>query len=162
MSDTDQPQPPEQQPDGPRIGVDEWVARADERTGVRGGRLAPLFARAERIPWWAILAAAVAFTALVPFLSSTEYVIRVGVDTLLFALLALGLNVVVGWAGLLDLGYIAFYGFGAYAYAILVVEPVRPALARGAHVTLVIVSRRCSGCCSGSRRAGCSATTSRS
>ena len=50
MSDTDQPQPPEQQPDGPRIGVDEWVARADERTGVRGGRFAPLFARAERLP----------------------------------------------------------------------------------------------------------------
>ena len=32
-------------------------------------------------------------------------------------LLALGLNVVVGWGGLLDLGYVAFYGFGAYAYA---------------------------------------------
>ena len=119
MSDTDQPQPPEQQPDGPRIGVDEWVARADERTGVRGGRLAPLFARAERIPWWAILAAAVAFTALVPFLSSSDYVVRVAVNTVLFALLALGLNVVVGWTGLLDLGFIAFYGFGAYAYAIL-------------------------------------------
>ena len=34
-------------------------------------------------------------------------------------LLALGLNVVVGWGGLLDLGYVAFYGIGAYAYAIL-------------------------------------------
>ena len=34
-------------------------------------------------------------------------------------LLALGLNVVVGWGGLLDLGYVAFYGFGAYAYAML-------------------------------------------
>ena len=119
MSDTDQTQPPEQQPDGPRIGVDEWVARADERTGVRGGRLAPLFARAERIPWWAILAGAVAITALVPFLSSSDYVVRVAVNTVLFALLALGLNVVVGWTGLLDLGFIAFYGFGAYAYAIL-------------------------------------------
>jgi ABC-type branched-subunit amino acid transport system permease subunit len=32
-------------------------------------------------------------------------------------LLALGLNVVVGWAGLLDLGYVAFYGIGAYTYA---------------------------------------------
>ena len=45
--------------------------------------------------------------------------IRVGVDTLIFALLALGLNVVVGFAGLLDLGYVAFYGFGAYLYALL-------------------------------------------
>ena len=34
-------------------------------------------------------------------------------------LLALGLNVVVGWGGLLDLGYIAFFGVGAYAYALL-------------------------------------------
>ncbi|MDX6437959.1 MAG: branched-chain amino acid transport system permease protein [Gaiellaceae bacterium] len=106
-------------PEGPKIGVDEWVARAEERTGVRGGPLAPLFTRAERLPWWAILAAAVAVTALVPFLSDSGYVIRVAVNTVLFALLALGLNVVVGWAGLLDLGFIAFYGFGAYAYAIM-------------------------------------------
>ena len=34
-------------------------------------------------------------------------------------LLALGLNIVVGYAGLLDLGYVAFYGFGAYGYAML-------------------------------------------
>ncbi|HEX2826433.1 MAG TPA: ABC transporter ATP-binding protein [Burkholderiales bacterium] len=38
---------------------------------------------------------------------------------LLFAMLALGLNIVVGYAGLLDLGYIAFFAVGAYAYALL-------------------------------------------
>ena len=38
---------------------------------------------------------------------------------LVFALLALGLNVAVGFAGLLDLGYVAYYGFGAYGYAML-------------------------------------------
>lgn len=38
---------------------------------------------------------------------------------LLFVLLGLGLNVVVGYAGLLDLGYIAFFAVGAYAYALL-------------------------------------------
>jgi branched-chain amino acid transport system permease protein len=106
-------------PEGPRIGVDEWVARAEERTGVPGGPLAPLLARAERVPWWAILAGTVAVSALVPFISDSDYVVRVAVNTVLFALLALGLNVVVGWAGLLDLGFIAFYGFGAYAYAIM-------------------------------------------
>ncbi|MBA3777516.1 MAG: ABC transporter ATP-binding protein, partial [Betaproteobacteria bacterium] len=37
----------------------------------------------------------------------------------LFVLLALGLNIVVGFAGLLDLGYIAFYAVGAYVYALL-------------------------------------------
>ena len=44
-------------------------------------------------------------------------------------LLALGLNIVVGYAGLLDLGYVAFYGFGAYVYAMLASRQVRPALA---------------------------------
>ena len=34
-------------------------------------------------------------------------------------LLALGLNVIVGWGGLLDLGFVAFFGVGAYTYAIL-------------------------------------------
>src|SRR5262245_65878898 len=37
----------------------------------------------------------------------------------LFVLLSLGLNIVVGFAGLLDLGYIAFYAVGAYVYALL-------------------------------------------
>jgi len=38
---------------------------------------------------------------------------------ILYVFLALGLNIVVGFAGLLDLGYIAFYGVGAYVYALL-------------------------------------------
>ena len=38
-------------------------------------------------------------------------------NTVLFMMLALGLNVVVGWGGLLDLGYLMFYGFGALTYA---------------------------------------------
>ena len=37
----------------------------------------------------------------------------------LYVMLGLGLNVVVGFAGLLDLGYVAFYGIGAYTYALL-------------------------------------------
>jgi ABC-type branched-subunit amino acid transport system permease subunit len=42
---------------------------------------------------------------------------QTGFNVVLYALLALGLNIVVGWAGLLDLGYIAFFGAGAYVYA---------------------------------------------
>src|SRR6185369_9972535 len=38
---------------------------------------------------------------------------------LLFTMLALGLNIVVGYAGLLDLGYVAFFAVGAYCYALL-------------------------------------------
>jgi branched-chain amino acid transport system permease protein len=45
--------------------------------------------------------------------------VRVLDFALLYIMLALGLNIVVGFAGLLDLGYIAFYGVGAYFYALL-------------------------------------------
>ena len=38
---------------------------------------------------------------------------------MIYTMLALGLNIVVGFAGLLDLGYIAFYAVGAYTYALL-------------------------------------------
>ena len=45
---------------------------------------------------------------------------------LLYVLLALGLNIVVGYAGLLDLGYVAFFAVGAYLYALAgVAAPVR-------------------------------------
>ncbi len=45
--------------------------------------------------------------------------VRVLDYTLLYIMLSLGLNIVVGYAGLLDLGYIAFYAVGAYLYALL-------------------------------------------
>jgi ABC-type branched-subunit amino acid transport system permease subunit len=137
---TDLPNPPETAPDGPRIGVDEWVARHGERAGLRGGPLAPLVARAERLPWWGLLAGAVAISALVPFISSSDYVIRVAVNTVLFALLAVGLNVVVGWAGLLDLGYVAFYGFGAYLYAMLSSEQFGVHMPAELAIPLVMIS----------------------
>lgn len=51
-----------------------------------------------------------------------DYWIDVLTLTGVYAVLALGLNLVVGWAGLLDLGYVAFYGIGAYTYALLSVH----------------------------------------
>jgi ABC-type branched-subunit amino acid transport system permease subunit len=115
------PRPPDEPPgtEGPRVGVDEWVARHEERRGARTGWTAPLLNAFERLPPWAVLAIGLAAGAAVPFLSDSDYVVRVAVNTVLFALLAVGLNVVVGWSGLLDLGFVAFYGFGAYLYAML-------------------------------------------
>jgi branched-chain amino acid transport system permease protein len=52
------------------------------------------------------------------FQAGTAWV-RIANFAILYVLLALGLNIVVGFAGLLDLGYIAFYAVGAYAYALL-------------------------------------------
>lgn len=50
---------------------------------------------------------------------SLKWVNNFGVQVLIYVMLAWGLNIVVGLAGLLDLGYVAFYAVGAYAYALL-------------------------------------------
>ena len=63
-----------------------------------------------------------ALGAIVPlgFLQAGDrYMFRVLDQALIYVLLALGLNIVVGYAGLLDLGYVAFYAVGAYLYALL-------------------------------------------
>ena len=63
-----------------------------------------------------------AIALIAPFLAQTlggNYWVRVLDFALLYIMLALGLNIVVGFAGLLDLGYIAFYAVGAYLMALL-------------------------------------------
>lgn len=57
------------------------------------------------------------FALVIPALAPNAYVMGVITRICLYALLALGLNVVVGFAGLLDLGYVAFFGIGSYVYA---------------------------------------------
>src|ERR687895_2789218 len=101
----------------PRLGTDEWVAEAETRTEQYHGFTAPARRAWDRVTPGARFALFLAVAAAFPFTTDSTFLQRVGVNVLLFALLALGLNIVVGWAGLLDLGYIAFYGFGAYAYA---------------------------------------------
>jgi ABC-type branched-subunit amino acid transport system permease subunit len=114
-----QPAPPPEPPSGPAIGQDEWVARHGERRQGRSGYVGQIEERLRRAPWWAWLLLFVAAFALLPAVADSGYVRRVAFDTVLYMLLALGLNVVVGWGGLLDLGYVAFYGIGAYTYALL-------------------------------------------
>jgi branched-chain amino acid transport system permease protein len=70
---------------------------------------------------WAGIALVAVALLLLPFAlaqAGTAWV-RIANLALLYVLLALGLNIVVGFAGLLDLGYIAFYAVGAYVYALL-------------------------------------------
>jgi len=50
---------------------------------------------------------------------SLKWVDNFGIQILIYVMLAWGLNVVVGFAGLLDLGYVAFYAVGAYSYSLL-------------------------------------------
>jgi branched-chain amino acid transport system permease protein len=66
--------------------------------------------------------AAIGLTALAlaaPLIVPNDYVMGVIARICLYSLLALGLNIVVGFAGLLDLGYVAFFGIGSYVYAFL-------------------------------------------
>ena len=60
------------------------------------------------------------FTFLVPVIFYDQrYILDLGILVLTYVMLGWGLNVVVGLAGLLDLGYVAFYAVGAYSYALL-------------------------------------------
>lgn len=52
-------------------------------------------------------------------LYASRYIIDIGILVLTYVMLGWGLNIVVGLAGLLDLGYVAFYAVGAYSYALL-------------------------------------------
>lgn len=57
--------------------------------------------------------------AMVPFITVNPYIISILTSALIYIVLAMGLNVVVGYAGLLDLGYVAFMAVGAYMSGIL-------------------------------------------
>ncbi|MFF5854092.1 branched-chain amino acid ABC transporter permease [Streptomyces sp. NPDC012751] len=64
--------------------------------------------------------------ALFPFTQTSDQYATLGVYILIFATVALGLNIVVGLAGLLDLGYVAFLGVGAYAASLVSGSPSSP------------------------------------
>jgi len=70
------------------------------------------------LPIWVWITVAVVLALIYPQLAG-RYGTDVAITVLFYICLGLGLNVVVGLAGMLDLGYIAFYGVGAYTYAIL-------------------------------------------
>jgi len=106
-------QPPDQQ----RVGTDEWVAQHEDRLERHTG-LAGLTRRVlGYVPPPARLALFALIAGSLPLWMGRGDLFVYGIFTLLYVLLGLGLNVVVGYAGLLDLGYIAFFGFGAYFYA---------------------------------------------
>ncbi|MEU1467788.1 branched-chain amino acid ABC transporter permease [Streptomyces sp. NPDC005761] len=70
------------------------------------------------------LAAALVAAFCFPFTQDTAEYALIGANILIFATVALGLNVVVGLAGLLDLGYVAFLGVGAYTAALVSGAPL--------------------------------------
>jgi branched-chain amino acid transport system permease protein len=100
------------------------------RTNGGGGGLRGWFGRLSWPVRAVILIAAAAGAYLLPYVSNVpligDQIITTGIDwssalfnMSVFVLLALGLNVVVGYAGLLDLGYVGFFAVGAYTVALL-------------------------------------------
>ncbi|MFF6786126.1 branched-chain amino acid ABC transporter permease [Streptomyces sp. NPDC012510] len=85
-------------------------------------RISTLTAKHRTVTMTGAFAAAAAF----PFTQSDDRYATIGVYILIFATVALGLNIVVGLAGLLDLGYVAFLGVGAYTAAMVSGSPSSP------------------------------------
>src|SRR4051812_24099962 len=74
---------------------------------------------------WLLWAAGALFLIGVPYLLQTTrvaFIVRLFGIAGLYMLLALGLNLVVGFVGLLDLGFMAFYAIGAYTAALLAIQ----------------------------------------
>lgn len=95
-----------------------------------GNRTASAPAQNDRGHLWAILAIAAA--AVYPFIDSALGFNRLGswLAIMVFVILAMGLNIVVGYAGLLDLGYAAFFIIGAYGNA-FITSPSSPFVRNG-------------------------------
>ena len=75
--------------------------------------------RIDRVPYWARSIAFLAAIAGLSYVEGDVYFTAVLVGVATYAMLGLGLNIVVGFAGLLDLGYAAFFAIGAYTTALL-------------------------------------------
>ena len=109
-----------------------WIAAthtARDETVARPGldpdsdHLVTTSANFNKVALFVVIAAALFYPPMATPFWQSVLVSQIGI----YVLLAIGLNVVVGWAGLLDLGFIAFYAIGSYTTAYLVgALPVRP------------------------------------
>ena len=91
------------------------TAIAVKKLGLEERLMSLLDDKKRRYPTYAVL---IAGTLLVPFISD-NYILEILANSFFYIVLCLGLNIVVGFAGLLDLGYAAFFAVGAYTTGIL-------------------------------------------
>ena len=78
--------------------------------------------RLDRTPFWSRVIVILALIGAAVVFNGDDYVTSVAVSVATYAMLGLGLNIVVGYAGLLDLGYAAFFAIGAYTSALLMTQ----------------------------------------
>lgn len=98
-----------------RLPVPAFLRRRPGAAGARGGLRHVLSLPSTQR--WAIYAL-IAIALVAPFFASRGAV-DIATLVLIYVMLGIGLNIVVGLAGLLDLGYVGFYAVGAYTYALL-------------------------------------------
>jgi branched-chain amino acid transport system permease protein len=98
-----------------------WMAERKAAAGARDVAEEPnaFKRRFSKIAIVALLLYPIAAVMLFGVQGSLKWVDNFGIQILIYVMLAWGLNIVVGLAGLLDLGYVAFYAVGAYSYALL-------------------------------------------
>ena len=122
------------------IGTDQWVEQHEKRIGARSGISGKFLSIFQRIPVLAryglLIVAAFVFGLFV----QNEYLLRIAVNLGVFMMLTYGLNIVMGFAGLLDLWYVAFFGFGAYQYALLSSPHLNTHLPTIATIPIIFVS----------------------
>lgn len=93
---------------------------SSEGLGADGLEKTPVVTRILETPKYRniLIAGALAAAIIFPHIFST-YQTNIMITAFMYVVLGLGLNIVVGLAGLLDLGFVAFYAVGAYSYALL-------------------------------------------
>jgi ABC-type branched-subunit amino acid transport system ATPase component/ABC-type branched-subunit amino acid transport system permease subunit len=123
---------------------------------LKGGGAPPSRApsKALRSPWTAVIAAAILLVGLFPVLSDDLYYQNMIILSMVFAIGAVGLNIITGYAGYISLGQGAFIGLGAYTVGICVTDiggspwvwvPVAGVLAGGIAALLGVVAMRARG-----------------
>lgn len=96
-----------------------WIGLLQISSTVTAGAFAKHYRTATRF----IAPVGILFAATLPFLPFTDrYVLDVAILVMTYIMLGWGLNIVVGLAGLLDLGYVAFYAVGAYSFALFAIH----------------------------------------
>ncbi len=108
-----------------RLAYSLLIAPLLARAALRAAPAAPSALRTALTRWFAPFAIGfvIAYPAIVLSITGTggavKWVDNFGIQILIYVMLGWGLNIVVGLAGLLDLGYAAFYAVGAYSYALI-------------------------------------------
>lgn len=101
------------------IGRDEWVTEVGARRAWWRDPWGWLLDLLEQINPLVLVGVLVGVAGLLALFTGSAYLLRVAGTICIFAMLALGLHLSVGAAGMLNLGYVAFFGIGGYTYALL-------------------------------------------